>query len=53
MIIPSQIKQQTDDTLADTLDNVLEKVLAEIPLRVIPEEGCTLLRLFPIAATGV
>jgi hypothetical protein len=36
MIIPSEIKRQTDDTLADTLDNVLERVLAEIPLRVIP-----------------
>jgi hypothetical protein len=36
MIIPSQTKQQTDDTLADTLDDVLEKALAEIPLRVIP-----------------
>jgi len=32
MIIPPQTKQQTDDTL----DNVLERVLAEIPLRVIP-----------------
>jgi len=36
MIIPSQTKQQSDDTLADTLDNILEKALAEIPLRVIP-----------------
>ena len=36
MIIPSETKQQTDDTLADTLDNILEKALAEIPLRVIP-----------------
>jgi len=36
MIISAQIKQQTDDFLTDTLDNVLEKVLAEIPLRVIP-----------------
>ena len=32
MIIPHQRKQQS----ADTMDNVLEKVLAEIPLRVIP-----------------
>ena len=36
MIIPSETKQQTDNTLTDTLDNVLEKALAEIPLRVIP-----------------
>lgn len=32
MIIPSQTKRQT----TDTLDGILEKVLAEIPLRVIP-----------------
>jgi hypothetical protein len=36
MIIPPQTKRQTDDTLTDTLDNILEKALAEIPLRVIP-----------------
>ena len=36
MIIPAQIKQQTDDPRADTPNNVLEKVLAEIPRRVIP-----------------
>jgi hypothetical protein len=36
MIIPPQTKQQTDEPLADTLDDVLERVLAEIPLRVIP-----------------
>ena len=32
MIIPSQTKRQ----MGDTLDNILEKALAEIPLRVIP-----------------
>ncbi len=32
MIIPSETKQKTDDTL----DNILERMLAEIPLRVIP-----------------
>jgi len=32
MIIPSQTKQQ----MGDTLDNILEKALADIPLRVIP-----------------
>jgi hypothetical protein len=32
MIIPSQTKQQ----MGDTLDNILERALAEIPLRVIP-----------------
>ena len=36
MIIPSETKQQTEDTLNNTLDNILEKALAEIPLRVIP-----------------
>lgn len=36
MIIPSQTKRKTDDTLADTWDSILEKALAEIPLRVIP-----------------
>jgi hypothetical protein len=36
MIIPSQTKQQSNEALADTLDNALKKALAEIPLRVIP-----------------
>lgn len=36
MIIPPQTQWQTGDTLADTLDDIWEKVLAEIPLRVIP-----------------
>jgi hypothetical protein len=36
MIIPSEVEWQTGTTLADTLDDVLEKALAEIPLRVIP-----------------
>jgi len=36
MIIPSQTKWQSSDTLADRLDGIWEKVLAEIPRRVIP-----------------
>jgi hypothetical protein len=36
MIIPSQTQWQTGETLADTLDDIWEKALAEIPLRVIP-----------------
>lgn len=36
MIIPPQTRRQTGKTLADTLDEIWEKALAEIPLRVIP-----------------
>jgi len=36
MIIPPETEWQTGTTLADTLDGVLERALAEIPLRVIP-----------------
>jgi len=36
MIIPSQTQWQTGETLADTLDDIWEKALAEIALRVIP-----------------
>ena len=36
MTMPPQARQQSDDSLADTLDNVLEEVLKEIPQRVIP-----------------
>lgn len=36
MIIPSQTEWQTGVTLADVLDGVRERALAEIPLRVIP-----------------
>jgi hypothetical protein len=36
MIIPSQTQWQTGETLAETLDDIWEKALAQIPLRVIP-----------------
>jgi len=36
MIVPSQTEWQTGPSLADTLDGVLEKALAEIALRVTP-----------------
>lgn len=36
MIIPPQTQWQTGETLADMWDDIREKVLAEIPLRVIP-----------------